>query len=209
MWVWIVKFVTLYYYTIRFDTRMCTCSDMKNAVIGNNKQKANLIVLGAVPRYVSRCLVMTNLSLCSSFKRVYKDLYLFSTSQVAVPLTAELLQCGAADWVLCGARQPCDGHRKQHQVLGGLSDHPCPSTRFQFHAVTHYHNPPLHVKLVVVSMLTGLLCSDLVFIEACLRCLRTVFISPVTPVQLLYTVGHLPVSLTGCELISATHNMSD
>jgi len=25
---------------------------MKNAVIGNNKQKANLIVLGAVPRYV-------------------------------------------------------------------------------------------------------------------------------------------------------------
>lgn len=26
--------------------------DMKNAVIGNNKQKANLIVLGAVPRYV-------------------------------------------------------------------------------------------------------------------------------------------------------------
>lgn len=26
---------------------------MKNAVIGNNKQKANLIVLGAVPRYVS------------------------------------------------------------------------------------------------------------------------------------------------------------
>ncbi len=25
-------------------------SDMKNAVIGNNKQKANLIVLGAVPR---------------------------------------------------------------------------------------------------------------------------------------------------------------
>lgn len=28
-------------------------SDMKNAVIGNNKQKANLIVLGAVPRYVS------------------------------------------------------------------------------------------------------------------------------------------------------------
>lgn len=26
---------------------------MKNAVIGNNKQKANLIVLGAVPRYLS------------------------------------------------------------------------------------------------------------------------------------------------------------
>uniref|UniRef100_A0A8C4T481 Armadillo repeat containing 8 n=1 Tax=Erpetoichthys calabaricus TaxID=27687 RepID=A0A8C4T481_ERPCA len=28
---------------------------------------------------------------------------------------------------------------------------------------------------------------DLKFIEACLRCLRTVFISPITPVQLLYT----------------------
>lgn len=26
---------------------------MKNAVIGNNKQKANLIVLGAVPRYIT------------------------------------------------------------------------------------------------------------------------------------------------------------
>ncbi|TSQ01552.1 Armadillo repeat-containing protein 8 [Bagarius yarrelli] len=62
--------------------------DMKNAVIGNNKQKANLIVLGAVPS---------------------------------------------------------------------------------------------------VSGVAGLLCPDIVFIEACLRCLRTVFISPVTPVQLLYT----------------------
>lgn len=82
--------------TIQFDI-MCTCSDMKNAVIGNNKQKANLIVLGAVPRCVSRCLLMTNLYLCSSFKRVYKEMYLFSTSQVAVPLAAELLQCGAAD----------------------------------------------------------------------------------------------------------------
>lgn len=40
-------------------------------------------------------------------------------------------------------------------------------------------------------VLAGLLCPDLIFIEACLRCLRTVFISPVTPVQLLYTVGCL------------------
>lgn len=40
-------------------------------------------------------------------------------------------------------------------------------------------------------VLAGLLCPDLIFIEACLRCLRTVFISPVTPVQLLYTVGFL------------------
>lgn len=138
---------------------------------------------------------------CSSFKRVYKELYAFSTSQVAVPLAAEHLQCGAADWVLCGARQPCNGHRKQHQVFGGLSDHPCPSTRFEFYTLKHHHNPhTLYVKLVFVSVLTGLLCSDLVFIEACLRCLRTVFISPVTPVQLLYTVGYLPVTLTGCDV---------
>lgn len=32
---------------------VCVHSDMKNAVIGNNKQKANLIVLGAVPRCLS------------------------------------------------------------------------------------------------------------------------------------------------------------
>ena len=32
---------------------LCVHSDMKNAVIGNNKQKANLIVLGAVPRCLS------------------------------------------------------------------------------------------------------------------------------------------------------------
>lgn len=35
------------------DVFVCLHSDMKNAVIGNNKQKANLIVLGAVPRYES------------------------------------------------------------------------------------------------------------------------------------------------------------
>lgn len=37
-------------------------SDMKNAVIGNNKQKANLIVLGAVPRCVSAQLYTSNTS---------------------------------------------------------------------------------------------------------------------------------------------------
>lgn len=46
------------------DARVCVCvcahSDMKNAVIGNNKQKANLIVLGAVPRYVSAHLPLIN-----------------------------------------------------------------------------------------------------------------------------------------------------
>ncbi|XP_010784514.1 armadillo repeat-containing protein 8-like [Notothenia coriiceps] len=40
---------------------------------------------------------------------------------------------------------------------------------------------------IIPALLQGLLCPDLIFIEACLRCLRTVFISPVTPVQLLYT----------------------
>ncbi|XP_015257685.1 PREDICTED: armadillo repeat-containing protein 8 [Cyprinodon variegatus] len=40
---------------------------------------------------------------------------------------------------------------------------------------------------IIPTLLQGLLCPDLVFTEACLRCLRTVFISPVTPVQLLYT----------------------
>lgn len=49
-----------------------------------------------------------------------------------------------------------------------------------------------HVDTVLSSflcfVLPGLLSPDLIFIEACLRCLRTVFISPVTPVQLLYTV---------------------
>lgn len=37
-------------------------SDMKNAVIGNNKQKANLIVLGAVPRFVSSFLLTATFS---------------------------------------------------------------------------------------------------------------------------------------------------
>ena len=42
-------------------------SDMKNAVIGNNKQKANLIVLGAVPRFVSARLFSSYLlSFCST-----------------------------------------------------------------------------------------------------------------------------------------------
>uniref|UniRef100_A0A8C8FL29 Armadillo repeat-containing protein 8 n=1 Tax=Oncorhynchus tshawytscha TaxID=74940 RepID=A0A8C8FL29_ONCTS len=40
---------------------------------------------------------------------------------------------------------------------------------------------------IIPALLQGLVCPDLIFIEACLRCLRTVFISPVTPVQLLYT----------------------
>lgn len=40
---------------------------MKNAVIGNNKQKANLIVLGAVPRYVTVHLFTLPFFLCPTF----------------------------------------------------------------------------------------------------------------------------------------------
>lgn len=43
--------------------------------------------------------------------------------------------------------------------------------------------------MVDVPTFTGLLSPDLKFIEACLRCLRTIFISPVTPEDLLYTVS--------------------
>ncbi|XP_062988428.1 armadillo repeat-containing protein 8 isoform X3 [Elgaria multicarinata webbii] len=40
---------------------------------------------------------------------------------------------------------------------------------------------------IIPALLQGLLSSDLKFIEACLRCLRTIFTSPVTPEELLYT----------------------
>uniref|UniRef100_A0A674PLF4 Armadillo repeat-containing protein 8 n=1 Tax=Takifugu rubripes TaxID=31033 RepID=A0A674PLF4_TAKRU len=104
--------------------------DMKNAVIGNNKQKANLIVLGAVPRL----------------------LYLLQQSSSSVELRIE-----------CSV------------VLGSLA------------MGTENNIKSLVDCQIIPALLQGLLCSDLVFIEACLRCLRTVFISPVTPVQLLYT----------------------
>lgn len=57
---------------------MCTCSDMKNAVIGNNKQKANLIVLGAVPRSVSSVCSRPH-CLCSSFKMVWRAVFVTCT----------------------------------------------------------------------------------------------------------------------------------
>lgn len=117
--------------------------DMKNAVIGNNKQKANLIVLGAVPRL----------------------LYL-------------LQQCSSSSEL----RTECA------VVLGSLAM----GTENNIKSLVDCH--------IIPALLQGLLCPDLVFIEACLRCLRTVFISPVTPVQLLYTdptvIPHL-MSLLG------------
>ncbi|XP_062259005.1 armadillo repeat-containing protein 8 isoform X4 [Platichthys flesus] len=104
--------------------------DMKNAVIGNNKQKANLIVLGAVPRL----------------------LYLLQQSSSSLELRTE-----------CAV------------VLGSLAM----GTENNIKSLVDCH--------IIPALLQGLLCPDLIFIEACLRCLRTVFISPVTPVQLLYT----------------------
>ncbi|KAI4798649.1 hypothetical protein KUCAC02_020596 [Chaenocephalus aceratus] len=99
-------------------------------VIGNNKQKANLIVLGAVPRL----------------------LYLLQQSSSSLELRTE-----------CAV------------VLGSLAM----GTENNIKSLVDCH--------IIPALLQGLLCPDLIFIEACLRCLRTVFISPVTPVQLLYT----------------------
>uniref|UniRef100_A0A672TDB8 Armadillo repeat-containing protein 8 n=1 Tax=Sinocyclocheilus grahami TaxID=75366 RepID=A0A672TDB8_SINGR len=100
--------------------------DMKNAVIGNNKQKANLIVLGAVPRL----------------------LYLLQQSSSSLELRTE-----------CAV------------VLGSLAM----GTENNIKSLVDCH--------IIPALLQG----SLFCIFACLRCLRTVFISPVTPVQLLYT----------------------
>ncbi|KAF6312481.1 armadillo repeat containing 8 [Rhinolophus ferrumequinum] len=103
---------------------------MKNAVIGNNKQKANLIVLGAVPRL----------------------LYLLQQETSSTELKTE-----------CAV------------VLGSLAM----GTENNVKSLLDCH--------IIPALLQGLLSPDLKFIEACLRCLRTVFTSPVTPEELLYT----------------------
>jgi len=104
--------------------------DMKNAVIGNNKQKANLIVLGAVPRL----------------------LYLLQQETSSIELKTE-----------CAV------------VLGSLAM----GTENNVKSLLDCH--------IIPALLQGLLSPDLKFIEACLRCLRTIFTSPVTPEELLYT----------------------
>ncbi|XP_064373126.1 armadillo repeat-containing protein 8 isoform X6 [Dromaius novaehollandiae] len=117
-----------------FKTAFCKVSnnvrDMKNAVIGNNKQKANLIVLGAVPRL----------------------LYLLQQETSSTELRTE-----------CAV------------VLGSLAM----GTENNVKSLLDCH--------IIPALLQGLLSPDLKFIEACLRCLRTIFISPVTPEDLLYT----------------------
>ncbi|XP_006270509.1 armadillo repeat-containing protein 8 isoform X4 [Alligator mississippiensis] len=107
--------------------------DMKNAVIGNNKQKANLIVLGAVPRL----------------------LYLLQQETSSTELRTE-----------CAV------------VLGSLAM----GTENNVKSLLDCH--------IIPALLQGLLSPDLKFIEACLRCLRTIFTSPVTPEELLYTLRH-------------------
>ncbi|KAM9035099.1 armadillo repeat-containing protein 8 isoform X3 [Sarcophilus harrisii] len=104
--------------------------DMKNAVIGNNKQKANLIVLGAVPRL----------------------LYLLQQETSSTELKTE-----------CAV------------VLGSLAM----GTENNVKSLLDCH--------IIPALLQGLLSQDLKFIEACLRCLRTIFTSAVTPEELLYT----------------------
>uniref|UniRef100_A0A8C3FPH4 Armadillo repeat-containing protein 8 n=1 Tax=Chrysemys picta bellii TaxID=8478 RepID=A0A8C3FPH4_CHRPI len=106
--------------------------DMKNAVIGNNKQKANLIVLGAVPRL----------------------LYLLQQETSSTELRTE-----------CAV------------VLGSLAM----GTENNVKSLLDCH--------IIPALLQGLLSPELKFIEACLRCLRTIFTSPVTPEELLYTVS--------------------
>uniref|UniRef100_A0A8B9CVN5 Armadillo repeat-containing protein 8 n=1 Tax=Anser brachyrhynchus TaxID=132585 RepID=A0A8B9CVN5_9AVES len=117
--------------------------DMKNAVIGNNKQKANLIVLGAVPRL----------------------LYLLQQETSSTELRTE-----------CAV------------VLGSLAM----GTENNVKSLLDCH--------IIPALLQGLLSPDLKFIEACLRCLRTIFISPVTPEDLLYTdatvISHLMALLS-------------
>lgn len=61
--------------------------------------------------------------------------------QVTVPAPAELFQSGATDRVRRSARQPRHGHWEQHQVPGGLSHHPCPSSRLGHRCTVTHANP--------------------------------------------------------------------
>ncbi|XP_062462519.1 armadillo repeat-containing protein 8 isoform X9 [Pezoporus occidentalis] len=134
--------------------------DMKNAVIGNNKQKANLIVLGAVP------------SLKVSTK---KEFFCWKSSGI---VKWEGLMNGG-NWLLYLLQQETSSTELRTEcavVLGSLAM----GTENNVKSLLDCH--------IIPALLQGLLSPDLKFIEACLRCLRTIFISPVTPEDLLYTV---------------------
>lgn len=178
---------------------MCIClnvSDMKNAVIGNNKQKTNLIVLGAVPRSVPTHILSFPLfpTFCD-YSKWYQS-----------PLTVCLFTGYRLLYLLQQSSSSLELRRECSVVLGSLAMgtennikslvdcHIIPALLQGCSAHTCLEIPTGEVSNVraiegLCFVLTGLLCPDLIYIEACLRCLRTVFISPVTPGQLLYTVG--------------------
>ncbi|XP_044885305.1 armadillo repeat-containing protein 8 isoform X4 [Mauremys mutica] len=131
--------------------------DMKNAVIGNNKQKANLIVLGAVPRMVS----------------LRGDPVVFQ-----IPQEFTLMKRLSKTWLLYLLQQETSSTELRTEcavVLGSLAM----GTENNVKSLLDCH--------IIPALLQGLLSPELKFIEACLRCLRTIFTSPVTPEELLYT----------------------
>ncbi|KAM4658776.1 armadillo repeat-containing protein 8 isoform 6-T6 [Amazona ochrocephala] len=146
--------------------------DMKNAVIGNNKQKANLIVLGAVP------------SLKVSTRKE------FSCWRSSGIVKWKGLMNGG-NWLLYLLQQETSSTELRTEcavVLGSLAM----GTENNVKSLLDCH--------IIPALLQGLLSPDLKFIEACLRCLRTIFISPVTPEDLLYTdatvISHLMALLS-------------
>ncbi|XP_045560771.1 armadillo repeat-containing protein 8 [Salmo salar] len=196
--------------------------DMKNAVIGNNKQKANLIVLGAVPRL----LYLLQQGSSSSELRTEDAVVLGSQLRTdgAVVLGSELRTEGAVvlgselrteGAVVLGSELRTEGavvlgselrtecavvlgselRTEGAVVLGSeLRTEGAVVLRTECAVVlgslamgTENNIKSLVDCHIIPALLQGLVCPDLIFIEACLRCLRTVFISPVTPVQLLYT----------------------
>ncbi|XP_043348755.1 armadillo repeat-containing protein 8 isoform X9 [Dermochelys coriacea] len=130
--------------------------DMKNAVIGNNKQKANLIVLGAVPRHGSSW--NTSRTPSSTLKGLSYHPMLLYLLQQETSSTELRTECAV--------------------VLGSLAM----GTENNVKSLLDCH--------IIPALLQGLLSPELKFIEACLRCLRTIFTSPVTPEELLYTLRH-------------------
>ncbi|CAB1347013.1 unnamed protein product [Coregonus sp. 'balchen'] len=188
--------------------------DMKNAVIGNNKQKANLIVLGAVPRLLyllqqgsssselrTECAVVLGSELrteCAvvlgSELRTECAVVLGSElrTECAVVLGSELrTECavvlGSELRTECAVVLGSELRTECAVVLGSELRTECAVVLGSLAMGTENNIKSLVDCHIIPALLQGLVCPDLIFIEACLRCLRTVFISPVTPVQLLYT----------------------
>ncbi|XP_002734995.2 armadillo repeat-containing protein 8-like [Saccoglossus kowalevskii] len=127
---------------------------MKNVVIGSNRQKSNMILCGAIP------------------KLLYLQSEFSGNSEV-------LLESAV--------------------VLGSFAKGTCDNVK------------SLLDNGVIPILLKGLVHSDIKYIEACLRCLRTIFASDVTPSDYLYDDGavvlHLisiiPMSLCTQECITS------